>query len=176
MKKIMFTLLTVLLMFAGTLNISAMSESDLYAKLSATYDINGYKFSLSDGDKVLAKKYLDSYEVSSEDADYIATKIDEVVSEMRKSGVTDFSDFSKLPSSLKSKLRKLVEDVAANTSVNATVKKGFVVVYSPDGKVFAEIGKLVKDTGLDINIIATLALIVVVVGAVVLVKNVKANA
>ena len=173
MKKILITLLVFTLFLTGA---SAMSESDLLAKLTASYDINGYTFQLSGGDKALAKRYLDENEVSSKDADYIAGKIDEAISLMRKFGAKDFSDFSKLPSSLKSSLKKLVQDVASNTSVKATVTKGKVVIYNADGTVFAEMSKLVKNTGSEFEIIPLLALFVSIIGIVVVYKNVKANA
>lgn len=173
MKKILITLLVFTLFLTGA---SAMSESDLLAKLTASYDINGFTFQLSGGDKALAKRYLDENEVSSKDADYIAGKIDEAISLMRKSGAKDFSDFSKLPSSLKSSLKKLVQDVASNTSVKATVTKGKVVIYNADGTVFAEMSKLVKNTGSEFEIIPLVALFVSIIGIVVVYKNVKANA
>lgn len=173
MKKILITLLVFTLFLTGA---SAMSESDLLAKLTASYDINGFTFQLSGGDKALAKRYLDENEVSSKDADYIAGKIDEAISLMRKSGAKDFSDFSKLPSSLKSSLKKLVQDVASNTSVKATVTKGKVVIYNADGTVFAEMSKLVKNTGSEFQIIPLVALFVSIIGIVVVYKNVKANA
>ena len=173
MRKIFTILLVFTLFLTGA---SAMSESDLLAKLTASYDINGFTFQLSGGDKALAKRYLDENEVSSKDADYIAGKIDEAISLMRKSGVKDFSDFSKLPSSLKSSLKKLVQDVASNTSVKATVTKGKVVIYNADGTVFAEMSKLVKNTGSEFEIIPLVALFVSVVGIVLVYKNVKANA
>ena len=173
MRKIFTILLVFTLFLTGA---SAMSESDLLAKLTASYDINGFTFQLSGGDKALAKRYLDENEVSSKDADYIAGKIDEAISLMRKSGAKDFSDFSKLPSSLKSSLKKLVQDVASNTSVKATVTKGKVVIYNADGTVFAEMSKLVKNTGSEFEIIPLVALFVSIIGIVVVYKNVKANA
>lgn len=173
MKRILMALLVFTLFLTGA---KAMSESDLLAKLTASYDINGFTFQLSGGDKALAKRYLDENEVSSKDADYIAGKIDEAISLMRKSGAKDFSDFSKLPSSLKSSLKKLVQDVASNTSVKATVTKGKVVIYNADGTVFAEMSKLVKNTGSEFEIIPLVALFVSIIGIVVVYKNVKANA
>ena len=173
MKKILMTLLVFTLFLTGA---KAMSESDLLAKLTASYDINGFTFQLSGGDKALAKRYLDENELSSKDADYIAGKIDEAISLMRKSGAKDFSDFSKLPSSLKSSLKKLVQDVASNTSVKATVTKGKVVIYNADGTVFAEMSKLVKNTGSEFEIIPLVELFVSIIGIVVVYKNVKANA
>lgn len=178
MKKFgMFAALFLIInIVIGVAGVKAMSESQLLAKFTATYEINGYNFQLTDGDKNLARRYLDLYEVSEKDCDYIAGKIDQAVSEMRKSGVKDFSDFGKLPKSLKNVLKQLVLDVAANTSVKATVKNGKVVIFNPDGTVFAEISKLVKNTSSNLNIIASVALLVTAVGTVLIVRNVKANA
>jgi len=178
MKKIgKFAALFVLVFtLCGILNVKAMSESKLLEKFNATYDINGSKYSLRDGDKVLAKRYLDLYNVSSSDCDYIAGKIDEAVNAMRNSGVKDFSNFSKLPSSLKKTLKQYVLDVAEHTSVKATVKKGAVVIYNPDGTVFAEVNSLVKPTSSAMNVVSMTALFVSVIGGILLVRNVKANA
>lgn len=175
MKKFLITFLVVNVLL-GVLGVSAMSESKLLEKLTAKYDINGTTFQLSESNKVLAKRYLDQNEVSSSDADYIAGKIDEAIAAMKASGVKDFSNFSKLPADLKSKLKKLVQDVASNTSVKATVTKGSVVIYNADGSVFADITGLVKNTGSNLNIVVPAAILVVALGAFVLVKNVKANA
>lgn len=174
MKKILMTLLVCILFL--TVGVKAMSEKDLLGKLTGSYDINGVTFQLSESDKALAKRYLDQNEVSSKDAEYIASKVDEAISLMRKAGVKDFSDFSKLPKSLKNDLKKLVQDVASNTSVKATVTKGKVVIYNADGTVFAEMSKLVKNTGSDFQIIPLVALFVSIIGIVVVYKNVKANA
>lgn len=174
MKKILMTLLVCILFL--TVGVKAMSEKDLLGKLTGSYDIKGVTFQLSESDKALAKRYLDQNEVSSKDAEYIASKVDEAISLMRKAGVKDFSDFSKLPKSLKNDLKKLVQDVASNTSVKATVTKGKVVIYNADGTVFAEMSKLVKNTGSDFQIIPLVALFVSIIGIVVVYKNVKANA
>ena len=174
MKKMLVLLLTGVLFLAT--GVKAMSEEDLQAKLIKSYDINGSTYSLSEGDKALVKRYLKQNEVSSKDCDYIAGKVDEAISIMRKSGVKDFSNFSKLPASLKNDLKKLVEDVAANTKVKATTKKGSVVIYNTDGTVFAEITSLVKNTGSNFDIIPTVALFVSVLGIALVVKNIKANA
>lgn len=174
MKKILMTILVCTLFL--TVGVKAMSEKDLLAKFTANYDINGVNFHLSESDKALAKRYLDENEVSSKDAEYIASKVDEAISLMRKSGTKDFSDFSKLPTSVKNDLKKLVQDVASNTSVKATVKKGSIVIYNADGTVFAEMTKLVKNTGSEFEIIPLVALFVSIIGIVVVYKNVKANA
>lgn len=178
MKKMkMFAALFVMLFVViGISPVKAMSESQLYDKFAATYDINGSKYSLTAGDKLLVKRYLDTYDVSSKDCDFIAGKIDQAISEMRKSGVKDLSTFSKYPKSLKDTLKGYVLDIAGNTSVKASTKKGAVVIYNPDGTVFAEITKFIKPTGSTMNVTFVVALSAAVVGAVVLFRNVKANA
>ena len=163
----------VCFILAGTTQVSALSERDLLKKLTAAYNINGYNFQLSEGDKALAKRYLDENNVSATDADYIANKIDEAINILKSSGATNFSDFSKLPAETKSKLKSLVTDIASNTSVKATVKKGAVVVYNADGSVFAEMNKLVKNTGSNMYVIPVLALLIVAVSAFTLTRKQK---
>ena len=173
MRKYLFVFTFVFVLF-GLVHVRAMSESKLLEKLTASYDINGYSFQLSESDKVLVKRYLDQYDVSSKDADYISNKVDEAISAMRKSGVKDFSSFKNLPSSLKSELKSLVSDVASNTSVKATVSKGNVVIYNSDGTVFAEMNYLVKNTGSNLSIVVASLSIIFSVCALVLVKKVNA--
>ena len=168
-KIAIVTLLSLILM--GTVQVKALSENDLLKKLTSSYDINGYTFQLSEGDKALVKRYLDENEISSADADYIATKIDEAIQILKDSGATDFSDFSKLPSATKNKLKSLVTDIASNTSVKATVKKGSVVIYNADGSVFAEITKLVKNTGSSMYVIPALALLIIATGAFIITRK-----
>lgn len=175
MKNVIKIALVALISFVliGTVQVKAMSESELLSKLSATYDINGYKFHMSESDKALAKRYLDENNVSAKDADYIAAKVDEAVKILRDSGAKDLSDFSKLSSATKSKLKALVADIASNTSVKATVTKGAVVIYNADGSVFAEMNKLVKDTGSEMYVIPALALLVVAAGGVVITRKLR---
>lgn len=156
---------------------------------------------MTDGAKVLAERYLNQNPVSSTDADYIAGKIDEAVAAMRNSGVSDFSDLSKLPASLKATLKQLVQDIAANTSVKATVINGRVIIYNADGSKFAELSgfevennsgnnsgsssssnksgisnSVVKNTGANVDIVAASALLITALGSAFVVKNIKENA
>lgn len=170
MKRILKIALTTLTSFIiiATVNVKAISESELLTKLTATYDINGYQFHLSESDKALAKRYLDENNVSSKDADYIAAKIDEAVKILRNSNAKDLSDFSKLPANTKSQLKALVKDIASNTSVKATVTKGSIVIYNEDGSIFAEMSNLVKETGSNMYVIPAIALLIVIVSIAVI--------
>ncbi|MBR3162067.1 MAG: hypothetical protein IKF19_04985 [Bacilli bacterium] len=135
MKKL---LIVVLLFVIGVANVKAISESELLDRLTKSYTVNGATFQATDEQKVLIERYLDQYEVSSADADYIVAKLEEVFSVLRNSGKTSFYDLS---SSEKQKIISLVADVAANTSIDCAIVNGNLVVYVPGsnrGKIFYE--------------------------------------
>ena len=173
-KRLFFANLLVALL-CGTINVSAMTETELRKKFDETVTINGNKYAATAGDKKLADDYLAKYELSSEDCDYIAKKIDEAKAILTAEGQ---EDLTKLSESTKTKLKKLVSDVAANTSVKATVTSGSVVVLNSDGSTFAEVTKLVKQTGSEnsnIAIIAGVSFIITLVGACLVIRQVKNN-
>ena len=173
MKKLLSVLIAVAL-FAGITNVSAMSENELKNKLTATYSINGNKVSLSTSDKVLAERYLNVEDVSESDADYIAKKIDEAVSIVRKSG-EDARSFKDLSKATRTKLKALVADISANTSVKASVSEGSVLIYGSDGKLFAEVTGLVKQTGANYTVAIIASIITILGAALVLVEAKRAN-
>ncbi len=196
MKKFFLAILVACGFFVPA-TANAMTSNELLAKLTADYQINGYNYHLTDGAKVLAERYLNQNPVSSTDADYIAGKIDEAVAAMRNSGVSDFSDLSKLPASLKATLKQLVQDIAANTSVKATITNGSIIIYNADGSEFAELSgfeikdnsvknnsgstsgisnSVVKNTGANVDIVAASALLITALGSAFVVKNIKENA
>ena len=164
MKKIFTLLLAVSCLILGIKNTYAITESELEQKITKTYLINGEKYSIGNDIKVLAKRYFDQYDISSKDADYIAERIDEAVKIIQESGKSNFKDFKK---ETKEQLKALVEKVSANTSVKATVLKNSVIIYSPNGEKFAEVDKLVKQTGYtDIVsiVIVTISLFIILAG------------
>ena len=175
MKKVFMSVLVISLLLLGVKNVNAMTEAQLKTKLTQSITINGTEVSLTADEKNLVTKYLNEYEVSSKDADYISGKVDEAISILKSEGKTDFKELS---SSAKTKLKALVSDVAANTSVNATVTNGSIVIYNGDGTVFAEVDKLVKQTGTESNkltIVASIAAAVTLVGAYFVVRQVKVS-
>ena len=132
MKKLSY-LLIVALLFVGVVRVNALSEDALKEALTQTIEINGTKVSVDDGTKAAIERYLNQYDVSEADADYINQRINTAISILKSEGQTDFK---KLSSSAKSRLKALVEEVSSNTSVKATVTNGSVVVYDANGDVF----------------------------------------
>ncbi len=173
MKRIILTLFMVFVAVLGIKTVSAMSETDLKAKLTQTYTIGGEKYWIGNDIKVLAERYLDQYEVSETDCDYIAKKIDEAVKILQAAGV---ADASKLSNADKDKLKALVSDISANTSVKATVTRGSVVIYDAEGEVFAEVSALVKQTDSSVStiaIVAGVAFLITIAGVALVVRQVK---
>ena len=71
MKKILYVCLMMLGLFIGFKNVDAATKDDLRKKLDATYDINGEKYTIPEDIKVTLNRYLDEYDISKSDADYI---------------------------------------------------------------------------------------------------------
>ena len=183
MKKIMFFLVAL---FIGLVSVNAMTESELEAKLTKSYTINGSTFKASDSQKVLIKRYLDQYEVSSSDADYISGKLDEAKNILQASGKGSFYDLSRAD---KDKIIALCADVSSNTSVdivekectvNITINKGKLVVYVPGtNDVFYQTpvnpvnGDVVQTND---NLTVAVAGLISVLGVAIAVRKIRANA
>ena len=174
MKKLLYVLIMMLGLFIGFRNVEAGTKDDLKKKLNETYDINGEKYTIPENIKVTLNRYLDEYKLSSKDIDYILSKIDVAVKKLHDSGITDLENLDK---STKDELKQVVEDVSANTSVEATVKNGNIVIYKPDKTgVFAEISNPVKQTDFDSNyntVIVGISVIITLVGTALISKKVR---
>ena len=136
MKKLL--LLFMVAFMICIIRVDAITEDELYTKLTQEYTVNGATFKATDTQKNLIKTYLKQYEVNSTDADYIVTKLEEVFNVLKTSGKTSFYNLSAKD---KKKIVDLVAEVAANTSVDVAIVDGELKVYVPGtnkGEVFYE--------------------------------------
>jgi len=175
MKKLSVIAFIICLFAVSITSVSAMSESALKKKFADTLTLNGETYGLSKGVLVQVDRYLNQYDVSSKDANYIAERIDKAKKIIEKDGHPVFNDFSW---SNKEELRKLVLQIAKNTSVKATTTKSSVIIYNSDGSVFAEVTELVKQTGAEVNksaMFAGISLLIVVAGTCLIGKQVKSS-
>lgn len=117
MKKVIVFLATLCV---GLVSVSAMSESDLRAKLTQSYSVNGSTFVANSEQANLIDEYLRNYDITSTDADYIVTKLNEAMNVLKNSGKSSFYDMTKAQ---KDQIIGLVADVSANTGVKATIYK-----------------------------------------------------
>ena len=170
MKKLF--VVTLVAFFVGLISVSAMSEKDLRKRFDESITIGGTTYVVKAGDKKLVDDYLAKYEVSDKDCKYISGKIDEAIKIVKAEGTADAKAFSK---DAKTKLKALVADIAANTSVKATVTNGSLIILNNNGTTFAEVDSLVKKTGTTDNvaIIAGVASVITLVGACLVIRQTK---
>lgn len=177
MKKLKCMLLAVVLLLIST-NASAMTESELKAKLTKAYTIDGETVQVTASQVAELERYLKEYEISSEDADYIATKFDEAL-KIAQDGKA--KSYTELTTAEKQKMVSIVSDVSKETSVKVTLSEGgLLTVFEEDGKTPFTVIKD-KDNGIqNTNSSYTLVIIasaITLLGAAVITKKVaKANA
>lgn len=177
MKKTIFAVLAAVALFGFT-NVDAMTESELKAKLTKEYVIDGEKIQMSASQVAELDRYLKEYEISSKDADYISKKIDEALKIAQDGKAKSFTELTKEE---KQKMVAIVSDITKQTSVKATLTEGGkLTIFEENGKTpFTVITD--KDNGIQNtdsnNTILAIAGIISVVGVAVIVKKVaKANA
>lgn len=173
MKKLSALVLTVILFFAGFVTVSAMSEADLMAKFKDTLTLNGDKYGVSSGDLAAVERYFNTYDINATDADFIATRIDTAKGIIEADGHAVFADFS---TSTKQQLKTLVDEITAQTSVNATYGHGALIIKNTDGSTFIEVTRLVKQTGVEsskVAIMSSISLIIVLAGTLLVVKQAR---
>ena len=170
-RKVLFLFVAVLL---TTVNVNAMSKSELETKLTKSYTVNGTTFKLSTGDANKVKSYLEQNEISETDCDYIAAQLDKAIEIVENSGV---KDLSKLSTSSKNEIKALVNNVGANTAVPVSIKNGnlFVGYVDEPTKAFyndkVNVKTDVKYTSG--NIVLTVAASIAVIGIVAIAAKAK---
>jgi len=175
MKKVSLALLLAAGLLITT-PVKAMTEAELKDKLTSSYTINGVTRQMDSGIAAQVERYLEKYEVSSGDCDYIAGKIDAAIELIQKGKATKWSE---LTASEIESLISMVNDISNKTSVKASLSKGGVlVIYESDGKtVFTKISGMIKDTDNSMSMMYMVGATISLVGLLVIVKKVvKANA
>lgn len=167
MKKLFLMVIGVVAFMS--MNVNAMTEKELQEKLTKEYTINGTSFKLDSSYVSQVERYLSENEVSSEDADYISSKIDEAV-KIVEAG--DAKDIKSLSTSEKDKLKNIASEISSDTDVKITVAKGGeVTVYNTDGTVFTKVSEPIKYTNDNNALIISLSTVALLVGGLVLVKK-----
>lgn len=164
MKKIEKIALAVLVVVAGfgLTKVSAMTESELRAKMTAVYTFeDGKTWTLKQQYVNELDRYLATYEISSEDADYIAGKIDEYVAKRKNGEKMD-----------KKAAEDIVEAVSNNTNVKGTIRNGQLVIFDENGDDFTVVSNPFKRTGND-EMIYIISGVVVAVGILAIAAKMK---
>ena len=139
MKKYVSIVLVALLTVVcfGLPKVSAMTENELRAKMTAVYTFeDGKTWTLKQQYVNELDRYLATYEISSSDADYIAGKIDEYVAKRQKGEKMD-----------KKAAEDIVEAVSNNTKVKGVIRNGQLVILDENGDDFTVVSNPFKRTG-----------------------------
>ena len=177
MKKKILLLVFALVMVLGIVNVKAISESELLTKLTQGYIVDGVTVKATEYQANEAKRYLNKYEVSDEDATFISEKIDEIY-ELAKADKA--KSFTELSDASKTRAVAIVAEISNNTSVKATLtKNGILTIYESDGKtIFTQIkdADITKQTGSNNLVFVALGVVAVVGICYVAKKAIKGNA
>lgn len=135
MKKFLkVTIVLMAILLCSVSIVKAATTEELIEKISKTYTIAGEEYKASDLDIADAKRYLEQYPVSEEDADKIIAKIDEAVALANEYGE---ADLTKLSQAQKDKLMSLAQEAAsiAGATISYDNKDKVITIYK-DGEVF----------------------------------------
>lgn len=178
MKNISKVLFLVVAVLFTTVNVNAMSKSELEEKLTKTYTVNGTSFRLETKDANKVKTYLAENDISESDCDYIAGQVDKAIAILEASGVTKIENLS---TSDKNSIKALINEVGSNTDVPVSISNGklFVGYVNEPTKAFYEdkvdLTSDVKYT--NANLYVTIACAVAIIGiAAIAVSAKKQNA
>ena len=126
MKKLLVFLVALTFGFS---TVNAMTEAELKEKLTQSYTVNGSTFKATDQEKTLIERYLNQYEVSSNDADYVVEKLNAVFDILKNSGKKTFQELS---STDKQRIVDIVADVSRSTDFDCAIVDGKFIVYVPN--------------------------------------------
>lgn len=172
MKKTSFFILLILLFTC--FNVRALNKSELETRILGEFNIGGQIYSLSDGQKVIVKRFFRQTEISDYDAFYINQKIDEVINIVEQEGNINFRNYS---DSNKTALKKIVADIYANTSIKGTLSKKVLSVFNNEGNSLLVDG-IVKQTGYEESVIAKIvgiSYIIVLIGLLLFIHQWRMN-
>ena len=134
MKKAIKILAVLVVLLSIATTVYATTEDELIAYLSKSFTIAGQKISMPTEYVKEAKRYVATYDISSEEADKVIAKIDEGVALMNRAGVADVNSLSKAQ---KQNLLSIAQEAASAVGAKISYTQGTgLTVIGEDGKVF----------------------------------------
>ena len=154
MKKKFIVLFTIML-FLGIVNVKAITESELKTKMANGYVVDETAVKPTEYQMNEIERYLNKYEISNEDATFIAEKMDEIFELAKADKAKTFTELTK---DHKLKAVAIVAEISNKTSVKATLTSdGILTIFESDGKtIFCKIidKDIAKQTGISNYVLA----------------------
>lgn len=161
--------------------VSAMTEAELQAKLTKSYTVNGVKVQANEKQADMIKKYLDEFDVSTDDADKISEYVDQAIKAVEDSGAKSWKEVQ--DKGVVTKLADIATEASKLESVDVSLNSdGTIVVRNPKtGETWADKIKVtdskVTNTDDSMTIVLSSGIAISLVGLLLVTKKVvKANA
>lgn len=135
MRKVLSTIIAVVILLASLAPVvNAATKDELIKYIEEPFTIAGKQVSIPSGYVKEAKRYINKYGITSQEADRVIAKINDGVALMDKAGVSDINALSK---SQKQELLGIAQDAASvvGAKINYTQGGGLKVI-AEDGTVF----------------------------------------
>ncbi len=179
MKNLIRISLVLIALLAIATSVNAMTTNDFVSYVSSSKTIAGKSVVLvSASQKRQIEGYLAKNKVSESDLTYLKGQFDSAVKIMNEAKVTDYS---KLSTADKEKMRNIIDTASKKTGIKYTVNStGEIEIYNLDGTLYTKtpIGSstVIKATGSDNYIYLIPGAAIVAVAIAVISKRRLANA
>lgn len=147
MKKVMQGVLVMLATFTFTTAVSAKGNDTLLTYANQSHKIAGENVSLSNGDIAKVERFLNSNDITDEQANEIIAKCDQIIAILNREGVKDVTKLSK---NVKNEVFNLAKEAANVVGVTLSYDKANkeIVAYKGNQKIDAiSLNPYLKQTG-----------------------------
>lgn len=157
-KSLIISIIVAIILMASSTIVKAVTTETLAEELY----VKGQKYGVTEADKVKIERYLTENPVTEEKANAIIAKADEAIAVMESAGTTDYN---KLTTSQKDKLKSIATSAADIIDVKLVFKKGTVEIYDNTGKLIETVGQnngKLAYTGNNTSVILTTSVIAII--------------
>ncbi len=167
LKKLLVVVMSLAMVFAMTVTAFAASELSpeekaLLDKIKAGVVVNGATVAVPDDYITQAQAYLTKNDLSATQVDILSKAVDEVVADVKASGVKSFNEMVNTPA-LNSKIVAVLNDANTKADLGLTITAGDnkLTISDANGKIFED--TTTKHTGSDYRTVAIAGLGIIVV-------------
>ena len=180
MKKILaISIVALMIMLVAVTTVKATTEDELREYLTGTLTVNGEEVEIPAQYITSIERYLDSNDLTDEQATAIKAKVDQGLALMAEEGVTDPNDLSKAK---KSELLSVGQEAASVVGLKLQYDSSdaTISVLDANGKVIdsfsTNTSKLVQTGSSNILYVALAGVAIIAVAAIASTKRAKVNA
>ena len=180
MKKILtISIIALMVMLVAVSTVKATTEEELRAYLKGNLTVNGKTIKIDEKYITSIERYLDSNDLTDEQATAIKAKVDQGLALMEAEGVTDPT---KLSSAKKSELLSIGQEAAAvvDLKLQYDSSDATISVLDSNGKVIDSFStnsnKLVQTGKSNVIYVALAGVAIIAVAAIATTKRAKVNA